>query len=355
MSNATVLILAGGQGTRFWPISRIKKPKQFLSLSASGESLIEATAKRVATVSKDGELWIATSSMHRPIIAEMLPKATIICEPVGRNTAASIGLAAALLSVRNPEAVLVVLPADHAISDEKKFLATLHDAVQLAGQKDVLVTIGIKPSHPHTGYGYIKRGKKINGTGFFAVSRFFEKPNLERATEYVESGAYYWNSGMFAWRARIILEAFQRFLPALYEGLMEIKRGAESGEQEKLIEQVFPELESISIDFGILEHAQNCAVVPAEDFGWNDVGSWDAWAEHFEKDNSGNLIHGDAWAFECSNCIVHSERRFTAVVGAKDLVVIDAGDALLVCPREKVQEVRKVVEELKKSGRSDLI
>lgn len=355
MTHVKTVILAGGQGTRFWPISRMTRPKQFLSISATGESLIQATARRVEPLGGKDALLIVTNVLHRPLIAQHVPHAQILCEPVGRNTAASIGLAALHVRREDADAVMVCLPADHAVRDDAKLLATLQEAVKIAGSEDALITIGITPTSPHTGYGYIKRGTRINKSNAYRVSRFFEKPNLERATKYVESGDFYWNSGMFAWRASVLLDAMKTHLPQLYEGLMKIDAAIGTKNEEKVMREVFEPLESTSIDFGVLEHAKNCIVVTAEPFGWNDVGSWDAWAEHFSTDKDGNLLHGDVLPIESKNCVIYSQEKLTAILGVDDLVVIDSGDALLICPRARVQDVRKVVDELKKTGRNKLI
>ncbi len=348
------VILAGGQGARFWPISRRSRPKQFLSINASGESLIQATARRIQPLAGAENLLIVTGASMIPLVQEHLPGVRTIGEPVARNTAASLGLAAAAVAKQDPELVLACFPADHAVSDEPKLLAVLREAVELARANEVLVTIGIRPSFPHTGYGYMKRGAPISGNGY-TVSRFYEKPNLERAKRYFESGEFFWNSGMFVWRAKVILEAIREFMPPLYEGLMAIQPALGTEKEQKVLEQVFAGLESTSIDFGVLEHARNCALLAAEPFGWNDVGSWDAWAENFDTDDQKNLLHGDALVIDCKNCVVHSQQRLTAVIGAHDLVIIDSGDALLVCPRSHVQDVRKIVDELKRRGRTNLV
>lgn len=352
--HVTVVILAGGQGARFWPISRMRRPKQFLSISANGESLIQATARRIAGLAGKENVLIVTNKLHEELIREHVPYAQVMCEPVGRNTAASIGLAALHVRRKNPGGVMIVLPADHAVRDEGKLLKTLEEAVAVAGAEDLLVTIGIPPTYPHTGYGYIKRSAALKGNGFL-VGRFYEKPNVERARKYCESGDFYWNSGMFAWRAEVILEAMEDEMPELYAGLMQIDQVLGTADEEKITASVFESLESVSIDFGVLEHARNCAVVAAFDFGWNDVGSWDAWAEHFEPDTEGNLVRGDAIVLDSKGCLVHSEKRLTAVLGAENLIIIDSGDALLICPRDRVQDVRRIVDELKEKGRRDLI
>jgi mannose-1-phosphate guanylyltransferase len=254
---------------------------------------------------------------------------------------------------------MVVLPADHAVKDEEALRRALSEGVEQARASDSLVTIGIPPTSPHTGYGYIKRGQRIGGRTF-QVERFFEKPSLERAKKYLESGDYWWNSGMFVWRASVILEAFKAYLPSMYEGLQAIAALLEShkGDSDKVqaeIASIFSGFESISIDFGVLEHARNCVIIEAEPFGWNDVGSWDQWADNFQSDSQGNLVKGDAIAIDSTGCVVKSEKRLIAAVGLKDVVIIDSGDALLVVSREHVQDVRKVVDELKKLGRTELV
>lgn len=363
-SDAVVVVMAGGQGTRFWPVSRTACPKQFLVVSESGESLIQATVRRVEPLVGKERTWVLSNENLLPLLDKHVPGIHVVCEPMARNTAACIGLAAVhcLSKMKGEDPCLVVLPADHAIKDDEKLRDTLARGIQIAKQKDVLVTVGIPPTHPHTGYGYIKRGAPIDGP-VSKVERFYEKPSLERATKYLESGKYSWNSGMFVWRCSVILEAFQEFLPEMHAGLMAIKAlidaangsGTLSADSQKSIERIFSSFESVSIDFGILEHARNCVVVEAEEFGWNDVGSWDQWAENFAHDSNGNLIKGDAVVIDSNRCVVQSKQRLVAVVGLQDVVIIDTGDALLVVGRESVQDVRKVVEELKQRGRTDVL
>jgi len=293
------------------------------------------------------------------LITEHVSQAHIISEPLAKNTAACIGLAAVHALVTHPEIdpVLVVLPADHAVKDEEQLRACLSEAIVVAAQQPVLVTIGIPPTHPHTGYGYVKRGAHISGRTY-SVDRFFEKPSLERAMKYVEDGSYSWNSGMFAWRASVILEAFKEYLPEMHDGLMKIKgllESADSRAHESQIHELFASFESISIDFGVLEHSRNCVIVAAEEFGWNDVGSWDQWASNFAHDADGNLIKGDAVVIDSHSCVIKSDKRLIAAVGLTDTVIIEDGNALLVVSRSHVQDVRKVVDELKRRGRNDLV
>lgn len=362
MANPTdvrAIILAGGQGSRFWPLSRALLPKQFLSLGDSGESLIQATVRRIVPLVGDENVRVVANPSLEPLILEHVPSATVICEPMAKNTAACIGLAAVYAMAEQPgiDPVLVVLPADHAIKDDKLLRTALQEAIDLARESDVLVTIGIPPTRPHTGYGYIKKGKAVSGRSF-QVERFFEKPSLERAQKYLETGGYCWNSGMFVWRASVILESFREHLPHMAEGLDEIQRLLEKGAAKTTaarIQDLFSGFESISIDFGVLEHAKNCVVVHAEEFGWNDVGSWDQWAGNFQRDANGNLVKGEAVVIDSSGCVIRTAGRVVAAVGLKDVIVIDSGDALLVVSHEHVQEVRKVVEELKKRGRTDLV
>lgn len=348
------VIMAGGQGARFWPVSRMARPKQFLSVSPNGESLIQATARRVAPLSSGHAPIIVTNVQHRGLILEHVPNAEVISEPIGRNTAASIGLAAMFIKKQKPGSVMMVFPADHFVADEARLSQALMRAAELANSKDVLVTMGISPTDANTAYGYIKRGQSL-GTGNYHVSRFYEKPSRERAEKYLKSGDFYWNSGMFVWRVEVILQAIAEHMPDLYAGLQTIERFIGTKDLERVMSEVFPKLESVSIDFGVLELAKNCAVVETPAIGWNDVGSWDAWSTHFQKDANGNMVSGANCAIESSNCVVHSEGRMIALLGCEDMVVIESKDALLVCPRSRVQDVKKVVEELKRRGRADLV
>ncbi|RMG43211.1 MAG: mannose-1-phosphate guanylyltransferase [Candidatus Dadabacteria bacterium] len=349
-----IVIMAGGHGSRFWPVSRMNYPKQFLSIREDGESLIAATARRNRPLCGDGNVWIVTNVLHEGLVKEHVPDAHILTEPVARNTAAAAGLAAVHIARENPDAVMILLPADHAVRDEQGLRDTLSEAVNVALSGDLLVTVGIEPTFAHTGYGYIKRGEKLEAGGF-SVAGFFEKPNLKKAEEYLQAGDYYWNSGMFIWRASVFLNAIKEFLPGHYSKLMRIADSLEGDSSGQVIEEEFSGFEPVSIDVGIMEKAQNRAIVLAKDFGWSDVGSWDVWADHFQSDQNGNVIYGEGLCIDSENCVVHSPGRFTALLGCKDLIVIESDDAIMVCPRDRVQEVKKIVEQLRAENKKNLL
>lgn len=348
-----VTILAGGQGTRFWPASRTALPKQFLALTGNHKSLIQQTADRMKKVSDDAP-FVITGANYRNLIMEHLPECKIICEPSAKNTAPAIGLAALKIRRWDPNAVMIVLPSDHMVKNEEVLIETIRVASELASTKDLLVTIGIKPSNPNTGYGYIKLGPAISGNTYY-IDRFYEKPNLERARKYVEEKNYFWNSGMFIWKASTILTEIRNHMPDLHEALMKIDGVIGTELEEEITTKVFNEIEGQSIDFGVLEHSRHCAVITSDDFGWSDVGSWDAWSELFTSDENSNFIEGDGVLIDSKKCIVKAEQRFIAVLGCDGIVVVETPDAVLVCQRESLQDIKKIVNILKTSGRGSLI
>ena len=352
--NLFPVILAGGQGTRFWPVSRCNKPKQFLSITGSGDSLIQATVNRLEPLTPRSNMLVISNQKHQSLVEEHIPGVHVLAEPQGRNTAASIGIGAIWLQKFHPGSVMAVFPADHHIENNSLFRDKITQAAEIAVSSDVLVTIGIAPTFPNTGYGYIRRGAPLE-KGAFKVTRFFEKPNLERARQYLEQGDYYWNGGIFVWRPEVVLAGIKEHMPQLWTGLEKIREALGSKNEAPVIAEVFSQLEGVSIDFGLLEHAKNCVVLEAGGLGWNDVGSWDAWAEHFKTDSNGNLLHGEAVALDSKNTVVYSNDRLIAVLGCSDLVVIDSKDALLVCPRDRVQDVKEIVNHLVATGRSKLV
>lgn len=357
MHDVVIAILAGGSGTRFWPLSRRAFPKQFLSLDESGRSLLRVTADRVLPLVGDyAAMCVVTTEAHAQLAESHVPGVAIIAEPQGRNTAASIGLAA-LGVVTEEDAksghdpVMVVLPADHVITEHAAFRSVLADAITVAHSGEYLVTLGIQPTSPHTGYGYIKCGASLEKG--LRVDRFVEKPPLDQAREYLRAGNYFWNSGMFVWRRSAILRALEKHMPDLLIGLRGVVE--EWRRTGALPADRFAALPSVSIDYGVLEKATNCAVIPTESIGWSDVGSFEAWADHFPATGEQNVVRGDSLLIDSERCIVQAEGLHIAAVGLKDIAVIGTKDAVLVCSREKLQEVRRVVERLAETGRTELI
>ncbi|WP_141328857.1 mannose-1-phosphate guanylyltransferase [Myxococcus sp. AB025B] len=341
------VIMAGGSGTRFWPLSRQARPKQFLPL-ASKLPLITDTAQRLKGLATVKNTFIVCGPLHAKAAAKLvkgLPKPNLLVEPVARNTAPAIALAAVQVAARDPKGVMVVLPSDHHVADVPGFKRVLEQAARIA-EGGHIVTLGIQPNRPETGYGYIQVGDALEGGGR-AVKAFKEKPDTQTAQAYVSSGEYLWNGGIFVFRADVILAAFEQHMPEMKKGLKALREAAGKRTFGAVLKKVFPKLPSISIDYGVMEKASNIAVLPG-DFGWSDVGSFAAIPEVRPADAHGNVISGDlAVVVDCKGCIVLADKRPLSVVGLTDVVVVDSGDAVLVVPREKSQDVRKVVEALK--------
>ncbi|MCB0320951.1 MAG: mannose-1-phosphate guanylyltransferase [Bdellovibrionales bacterium] len=352
--DVAIVILAGGQGSRFWPMSRTDHPKQFLNLGDSHHSLIQSTVERLESLVERENIVVITARHLVNLVHEHVPGVKVLAEPFGRNTAAALALGACWLKAQGFKGAMISLPADHTVAEKKNLISTLERAVAVALSEDQLVTVGIPPERPDTAFGYIQKGA-ARGEKIFEVKRFFEKPSEDRAKRYLESGDFYWNSGMFAWRPEVYLDALEQFLPEMSLSFKSLHLNREGEPDEGELERVYGEVESISVDFGVMEHAKNVTVVEADPYGWSDVGSWDAWADHFSKDQLGNLLHGDCVAIEGQGNVVSAAGRFIALVGTDDLVVIDSDDAVLICPRSRVQEVKKVVEHLKSIGRDDLV
>jgi mannose-1-phosphate guanylyltransferase len=351
-----IVIMAGGVGSRFWPRSRKEKPKQLLNIFGEN-SMIQGTVERLEGFVEKDKIFVVTNKIQKALIEEQLPEIpaeNIIAEPVGKNTAPCVGLAAALIARKNSEAVIVTLPADHLIKDHKKFQKILQLACEFAYESKGLLTFGINPTRPDTGYGYINFEKEEIKKDIYKVKRFVEKPDLKKAEEYLKSGDYLWNSGMFIWRADVILEEIKKYLPNLNEGLAELDECIGKNNFYEKLGIVYPALESISVDYGIMEKSDKVFLIKG-DFDWSDVGSWEAVYELSEKDSEGNSSVGDVLTKYSKNSYIFSPEKFTAVIGLKDVVVIDTKDALLVCHRDNVQDVRDAVEHLKKNKRDELI
>ncbi|HYV45191.1 MAG TPA: mannose-1-phosphate guanylyltransferase [Myxococcaceae bacterium] len=341
MNDLHPVIIAGGSGTRFWPLSRTRRPKQFLPL-ASNKPLIADTVARLKGLAPLARTLVVCGKLHaRAVRAAVpgLPAKNVLVEPAARNTAPAIGLATIAVASRDPEGVLLVLPSDHHVGDPKRFREVLAHAAEVA-RTGMLVTIGLSPTRPETGYGYVQVGEPLSGAAK-RVRRFVEKPDSATARQYVDSGEYLWNGGIFVFQARTMLDAIREHLPALADGLEVIRKS-----RSKLA-KVFPTLPAISIDYAVMEKAKNIAVLPG-DFGWSDVGSFTAMEEVRPLDQRGNVAAGKLpLLVDCDGCVVMGKERPLAVVGMKDVVVVDAGDAVLVVPKARSQDVRQVVEALK--------
>ena len=363
------VIMAGGSGTRFWPLSRAAQPKQFLAL-VGGTPLLAQAYERAASISGENSVLIVAGAAHEDLIHACLPRldpSRLILEPLARNTGPCAGLAALKISRRDPEAVIVMWPADHIYTNQRELERAVAAAAEAAAAGSALVTLGIKPSRPETGYGYIELEPTDAATGSAAglpagvsrARRFVEKPDASAAVRYVASGLL-WNSGLFAWRARAILEAIQAFAPRIWDGLREIEAALGAAEEKRVTAEAFEAMPSISVDYAVLERSDNVLVVPC-DPGWSDVGSWDAVAELHPRGSDDVTIAGPAGrvvAEGSRGCFVvpeESGQRLVALVGVEDLIVVDTGDALLICRKGESQSVRAVVEALKAGGRKDLL
>lgn len=346
-------ILSGGIGSRFWPLSRETTPKQLLKV-AGDESLLKSTIKRLDPLVPPERISIVTNDVQAEFIRHQLdyakdePSPGYVVEPMGKNTAPAIGLAAIKLLAEDPSAIMAVLPADHLIKDGASFREALKAATRAAEDGD-LVTFGITPTFAETGYGYIKGAeeilKKVDGFEVRKVDSFVEKPDIEKATEYLAHGGYFWNSGIFVWKAQRILEEIEIHLPEMYGALMEIGEGRD-------LKEAYEKIEAISIDHGILEKTDRCVVIEAG-FPWSDMGSWSSLSDVFTSDEDGNIIKGRVVDIDSKNSIIMGCERVVATIGLEDMILIDTPDATMVCPKDRAQEVREFVGILKEKGWSE--
>lgn len=354
-----VAIIAGGSGTRLWPRSRQAKPKQFQSLY-SDSTLLQETVKRLEPMVRHEDICVIANCSHEPIVKEQLPwlpDANWIGEPVGRDTAPAVGVIATILHHRDPEAVILVTPADHVIAKEARFRHLLKVAEQIAAEGPNVVTIGIRPTGPETGYGYIQMAethRTVDDIDVHDVVTFKEKPDLKTAEEYVSSWHYVWNSGMFIWSAKTILDLFQRHAPDIYKLLMRLDAALGTPDEAHVFAEVYEEFPRISVDYAILEHAENIHVIPAS-IGWNDLGSWSSLHEIMESDEDGNTVVGHHVGVDTHNCLIHSKDRLVATVGLDNLIIVDAGDVLLVLPSGRSQDIKALLEALKKQGKENYL
>jgi mannose-1-phosphate guanylyltransferase len=353
------VIMAGGSGTRFWPMSRAESPKQFLELSPDGKSLIRATADRLGGLLERGDLLVVTADNQVDLVREHLPNAKILAEPSARNTSACIGYAAAKVLAEVGDVPMLCLAADHIITGVAELKRTFDRAITLTKQSDILVPIGIPPAYPETGYGYIRRGEPFSGSEHaYHVHSFVEKPDLEKAMEYFASGEYFWNACMFVWRSGVIWKAFEEHLPGMYNGLVELKKLASRDFPVVETSSIYDGLESISIDYGVMERAKNVVMLAGVGFRWSDVGSWSAWKDILDEAHPSakkNVATGDTIQVNCEDTLLIGEKKLVAGVGLKGIIVVETDDAILVCTRESAQEVRKVVDILKERNRKELL
>jgi mannose-1-phosphate guanylyltransferase len=360
------VIPAGGSGTRLWPLSRAGHPKFLHALTGTSATLLQATIDRLASLAEPESTYVVTGVAHAAAVARQLPTlpdANIIVEPSPRDSCAAIGLAAAIIAMRDPRAVMGSFAADHLVRDGEAFTAAVNAAV--AGAEDgLLMTIGITPKHPETGYGYLRCGDAIGDGPASRVAEFTEKPPHELAVSYVESGRYFWNASMFIWRVDVFLGELSRQQPQLHAGLMRIAHAWGSADRERVLGEVWPTLPKISVDYAVMEGAAAAGLVGTVpgDFGWNDVGDFHTLGDVLERDERGNVvIEADDGAGGKPDVMLHDtdrtvvvprSGRLVAAVGVHDLIIVDTPDALLVCPRERAQDVKKLVDSLKERGNS---
>lgn len=356
----TAVIMAGGKGERFWPHSRSNFPKQFLSLTSNKKTMIQLTVDRISSLVDPADIFISTNIDYIDIVKNQLPQIpedNILAEPFSRNTAPSIGFAASIISKKYKDAIMLVLPSDHLIRNTEIYLDTLANAIEVASEGDHLVTIGISPTCPETGYGYIYFSK--NGTdnykrGIYKVCSFVEKPSVKLAKEYFDSGDYLWNSGQFVWKASTILKNFKQLLPQTYSGLLRIRDFYGTESYHEVLSNVFENFKSESIDYAVMEHADHVYTIPGN-FGWDDVGSWLALERINKPDEHGNVVKGEAVTLDSQNNIIFGNKKIIAIVGLENTVIVDTDNVLLVCPKEHVNEIKKIVAQLKSIDKEELL
>ncbi len=353
----TALIMAGGRGERFWPKSRKNLPKQFLSLTGDGKTMIQLTVERILPLVDMQDIYIATNRSYKALVRQQLPELpeeNILCEPVAKNTAPCIGLGAMHIAKKYADAVMFVLPSDHLIKYNAMYLDTLRRASEVAEEGENLVTLGIMPDYPETGYGYIKFQPDARKGVAFEVERFVEKPDLETAKRYLATEQYLWNSGMFIWRISTILHNMEKYLPETYAGLCRIRDAIGTSEENEVLEREFALFKSESIDYGIMEKADHIYTLPGS-FGWDDVGSWNA-VERIQPANEfGNVVNGNAVTVDTKRCIIQGGKKLIATVGLEDIIIVDTDDALLVCEKGDAGEIKKVLENLKICNRTEYL
>jgi mannose-1-phosphate guanylyltransferase len=353
-----LVIMAGGRGTRLWPMSRQSMPKQFQKL-VSKKTMLQDTFERLRNIVEAKDIFVSTNKEYTGIVKEQLPKMpaeNIIAEPIGRSTAPCIALSAAIISARDGNETIGFFPADALIKNPDELLTAIQNGKKLLEENgEHLITFGITPTAPETGLGYIEKDdllKQIDSTKFFKAQRFVEKPNLETAQQYLDSGNFYWNSGMFLFKTDTIIEKFKAYVPDIYVRLVKIKNAVGTPEFEKVLEEEFPQMDKISIDYAVMENEPNVIVAPVA-IDWSDVGSWTALKDTLIGNNKEHLVKigGEHLDFDSENLLVYGDNKLVVTIGAKDLIIVDTPDAILIADRNKSQMVSDVVKKLEESGK----
>lgn len=350
------VIMAGGGGTRFWPLSRQKRPKHLLRITGS-DIMLNETIKRLDPMIDREHVYVVTNEQQQALMKELIvggvPFRNILVEPAGRNTAPCILYAASVLKREHGDGIMCVFPSDHHIGRPEEYRRVIAQAAQTAAQRPCIVTIGIKPSYAATGYGYIRRGELVED-GVWEAAQFVEKPDAQKAQEYIDSGNFSWNSGVFVFRISTILEAFRTYLPQMAQQMEVLMDRMQTQDSEQVLRELYPQFENISIDYGIMEKAEHVLVMEG-DYGWSDVGSFDALDTVYTPDAEGNVTLGDTLLLDSHGCIVRSQDKLITLIGVEDLVVVEADDALLVCRKDAAQDAKKAVELLKEQGREQYL
>ena len=355
-NNYYAVIMAGGVGSRFWPVSTSEFPKQFHDMLGKGESLIQRTYERINALVPASNMLIATNKKYKDLVLKQLPKTSekqLLLEPVMRNTAPCILYAAMKIYDQNPDAVMLVAPSDHWIDDEQEFSRNIQTSFEACSEKDILMTLGIQPDSPNTGYGYIQFEK--GSSSIKKVKNFTEKPNLATAQKFLASGEFLWNAGIFVWSAKSILKAFQEFLPVMH-ALFEVNGTYNTHLEASFIEENYQKAENVSIDFGVMEKALNVHVLPV-DFGWNDLGTWGSLYNKLEKDSDDNATVGSTNIFRDANgnMVRTQSGKRVVIQGLKDYIVVEKEDVLLICPRQNEQDIKQIVAEVKENFGEDYV
>jgi mannose-1-phosphate guanylyltransferase len=354
MDNRYVIIMAGGVGSRFWPLSRLEKPKQFLDILGTGETLIQQTYRRFKSTCNEKNIFVVTSAEHKDLVVEQLGIApeNVLAEPFRRNTAPCLAYGTFRILQENPDAVIAVTPADHLIIKEDKFCKVIQETMDFVKDQDALLTLGIKPDRPETGYGYIQadRKKAVRGyEGLLKVKTFTEKPDLDLAKVFLQSGDFYWNSGIFIWNIKSIISAFQKYLPDMYAAFDEGKKLLGTKQEKSFIGRTYTECKSISIDYGIMEKADNVFVM-CTDIGWSDLGTWSSLYDHSSLDKKGNsVVRGNVFSYDNRGNIFNiSPGKVAVIQGLKDYIVVESDDVLLIVKKEEEQNIKNYLEDVKK-------